>query len=606
MASHRRNITTDGVDDHANFSWLDLFRAVWFFLRDLRFVYTLNLVLLAFLYLYDFVPAYVFGRLVDFFTHYEPGMSLALPYEFAVFLGVSWMAVGHMRLITKNQLGNLAIEAQYRAKVEGFQRLMDYSLTWHQTENTGNKIQRITNGVTYLRNFMVLLSKEILFSLAAIPSVILIFGHFGLDYLLLVSLYIVAFFSTEWYFQSRIQRANNAYNRSLEQSSGAYFESANNVMTIKSLGVKEKVKAGVASREGDARNHNISVRQIGTLKWRIFQTINGLTIFVFVLMITHNAAIGTLTAGTIFTLYTYLMRLSKTAGDTGEMIMDALDAKSAVGRMMPIFLGDTATASGTKPFPKDWAAITINHGSFRYAASGESFALADVNLSVKRGEKLGVVGKSGSGKSTLAKLLLGLYTLDQGEFTIGHTPYAEISHEHVTQHISTVLQETELFNLSLRENLTLFKRVPAELVAKAVHIAKLDEVIAALPQGLDTLIGEKGYKLSGGERQRVGIARAICSNAEILVFDEATSALDSKTESIIQARLEIELDQKTMIIIAHRLSTLKNVDRIVVFDHGTIVEEGNFKELLKNARSRFARMYTLQHKQAKDAVGAAA
>src|SRR4029079_4808525 len=177
----------------------------------------------------------------------------------------------------------------------------------------------------------------------------------------------------------------------------------------------------------------------------------------------------------------------------------------------------------------------------------------------KRGEIVGVAGHSGSGKSTLIKLLLGLYHLDRGSLGVGGVPVVEIQHEQLVSNVSVVLQETELFNFSLRENITMMRDVSPALMERACEIACLGDVIAGLPEGLDTLIGERGYALSGGERQRVGIARALCRNASILLLDEATSALDSTTEQIVMQRLMAEHSaDRTMIIIAHRISTLKD------------------------------------------------
>src|SRR5262249_3678652 len=140
--------------------------------------------------------------------------------------------------------------------------------------------------------------------------------------------------------------------------------------------------------------------------------------------------------------------------------------------------------------------------------------------------------------------------------------------------IAVVLQETELFNFSLRENITMMRDAPPELLQRSCEIACLNEIIARLPDGLDTVVGERGYSLSGGERQRVGIARAICRNAPILLLDEATSALDSATEQMVMERLMAEhSSNRTMLIVAHRISTLKDADRIVVFDEGRLVEQ---------------------------------
>ena len=216
-------------------------------------------------------------------------------------------------------------------------------------------------------------------------------------------------------------------------------------------------------------------------------------------------------------------------------------------------------------------------------------------MHVKRNTKTGIAGLSGSGKSTLAKVILGLYALKSGSFKIGNEKYTrnyyDISHNETLSHITVVLQETELFNLSLHDNITMMRGEDPKLLDMAVEISELGEVINKLPDGLDSLIGEKGYMLSGGERQRLGIARAIYKNAPIVILDEATSSLDSETEGKIMQKLLGEYGKdKTFLIIAHRLGTLKYTDNIAVMDEGRVVEEGSYDELMNNSTSVFYRM----------------
>jgi len=170
----------------------------------------------------------------------------------------------------------------------------------------------------------------------------------------------------------------------------------------------------------------------------------------------------------------------------------------------------------------------------------------------------------------------------------------EFKHTSITDTVGVVLQEAEMFNLSLLENVTISStKVDAEKFKKAAQISQLEPIIKQLPSGLNTLIGEKGYQLSGGQRQRVGIARAVYKDSSILVLDEATSALDSKTEDLIQKSLDKHLKNATMLIIAHRLSTLRNVDRIIMMEKGKIIESGTFEQLLQQ-RGKFYELYQLQ------------
>jgi ABC-type multidrug transport system fused ATPase/permease subunit len=322
-----------------------------------------------------------------------------------------------------------------------------------------------------------------------------------------------------------------------------------------------------------------------------FQIHNAICWGTYLLFIAFMVMRGELSAGFFLTYATYFDKLREAAVDFTDRFQLMIERKSNLGRMMPLFWIDNRLPQGTREFPIEWHGIYVRGAVFRY---DDKPAMGPLSLEVKRGEIVGIAGPSGSGKSTLIKLLLGLYQLEGGSLQIGHVRISDIRHEELISNIAVVLQETELFNFSLRENITMMRDVPAGILQRACEVACLTDIIARLPDRLETIIGEHGYSLSGGERQRVGIARAICRNAPILLLDEATSALDSVTERIVMKRLMDEHNGRTMIIVAHRISTLKKADRILVFDQGRLVEQGRFQDLTEDRESRFGTMYALQ------------
>ena len=314
-------------------------------------------------------------------------------------------------------------------------------------------------------------------------------------------------------------------------------------------------------------------------------------------MIYSDFVVGLLLIGNISIMFKYYSSLTNSSYWLAVSTDEAQESMYAVNRMYPIFNEKPDNYFGNQIFPTDWQKISIKDAKFTYSGQNkEQSAIQSISLTINKNDKIGIVGHSGSGKSTLAKLLIGLYQLESGDFKIGDTNYYDIDHKNITDNISIVLQETELFNMSFKENITLLKDLDIELFQKAVRISQLEELLEGLPEGLETKLGEKGHKLSGGQKQRIGIARAIYTNAPVIIFDEATSALDTKTEELIQQQLDTELENKTLIFIAHRLSTLKNMNRIIVFENGNIIEDGNFNQLVEDNKSVF---YELWHSQTK-------
>lgn len=304
---------------------------------------------------------------------------------------------------------------------------------------------------------------------------------------------------------------------------------------------------------------------------------------VFALAFILSTGIEPATKGALFLAFNYFMNISRFMWDFNgiyrrleEALTDAalfIEYTDAVA---------TITDKSNECLRVDRGAIEFNNVHFSHSSNTNDPIFKKFNLSITPGEKVGLVGHSGAGKSTLASLLLRFVDVDNGAINIDTQDIRDVTQSSLHHNIAYVPQEPSLFHRTLRENIAYGKTNATEAeIRRAAKQSHALEFIEKLPQGFDTLVGERGVKLSGGQRQRIAIARAILKDAPILILDEATSALDSESEKLIQASLETLMKGRTSIVIAHRLSTIAKLDRIIVLENGTIAEDGTHSDLLQ-------------------------
>jgi subfamily B ATP-binding cassette protein HlyB/CyaB len=266
----------------------------------------------------------------------------------------------------------------------------------------------------------------------------------------------------------------------------------------------------------------------------------------------------------------------------------------SVQRLGDILNTRTEMAGNKSALPPLAGQITLDEVVFRYTPDGPE-VLKSISLDIAAGEVIGIVGRSGSGKSTLTKLVQRLYVPERGRVMVDGIDLALADASSLRRQIGVVLQENVLFACTIRENIALADTgAPLEAVIQAAKLAGAHEFILELPEGYDTMVGEHGSTLSGGQRQRMAIARALMSNPRVLIFDEATSALDYESERIIQDNMKAICKGRTVIIIAHRLSAVRDANRIVVMERGQIVEAGSHAELLRREAGHYSRLHRLQ------------
>jgi len=462
-----------------------------------------------------------------------------------------------------------------------FFRLQFLSFSYLDGQKTGRLLSKYAFDTQKVEGFLYMILNQLLPDLVMGVAILIILAWMNWVLLLVLLLCIPIYATAKFIFFGKIKKVNNENRLAQEKLTGTASEYISALRLVRSFGEEEQAEQALDHSSTTFATTRVSQSYVNAL----FGTYVHVGMQILSLVVIAGGAImsinGQITIGTLFAFmagFGYILQPIHMFIGMSEQYFAAQEGYISIKELV-----DSKYVEkwhGERREERITGDISYENVSFFYPSAPDKKVINNLNLMFKTGESIAFVGPSGSGKSTLANLLLGLYAPTEGRILIDGVPQSEWDMRWIRRQMAVVMQDSILLSGSVFDNIR-FARPSAtpDEVHHAAQQANAEEFILRMPEGYDTLVGERGGTLSGGQRQRIAIARSILRNPPVLILDEATSALDYESERLIQEALERLSEGRTVITIAHRLSTIKNADRIIVLRDGVIVEQGNYKEL---------------------------
>ena len=551
--------------------------------KDLKIRVSFSVVALVFAKIASVSTPLVLGSAVNSLTDLSSGINLIMlaPVALIVAYGAAKVISFTFVAVRDALFSKVSQHSIRKISLNMFKHLHNLSLQFHLNRQTGalaKYIDRGTKGIDFLLRYVLFNVVPTFFEIFLVAGIL--FYLYGVWYavvtLTTIGLYsYLSFQITEWrnIFREKMNRADNDVSTKMIDSllnfeTVKYFNNEKYEFNRLDESLKDYELAANQSR------HSLSLLNVA----QTFIIMLGITIML--VMSAYGIKNGDIDVGGFVVINAYMLQLYQPLNFLGSVYREIRQALTDMENMFSLLEVSTVSKDSTEDIPQNINAdIRFNKVSFDYDV--RRTIIKDISFTVPNGKKVAIVGPTGAGKSTISRLLFKFYNPKAGEIYINNININKVSQESLRQLIGVVPQDTVLFNDTIYYNIAYGKIEATEKeVISAAKNSDIHDFISALPDGYETVVGERGLKLSGGEKQRVAIARTILKNPKIFFFDEATSALDSSTEKEIQKNLENVSRNKTTLIIAHRLSTAANADNIIVLDKGVITEQGTHESLL--------------------------
>jgi ATP-binding cassette subfamily B multidrug efflux pump len=553
----------------------------WFFKKHWK-RYTTAIILLVIVGVIEVIPPKLVGVAID--EIHQNTLTSERLLQMLVFYGGLIVVIYAITYVWMYQLFGGAFLVERSLRSQFMRHLLKMTPTFYERNRTGDLMARATNdlkAISMTAGFGILTLIDSSVFLVTILLTMGILISWKLTFAALLPLPLMALIMNIYgkKIHKRFTSAQDAFGEMNDQ----VLETVSGVRVIRAYVQEKASEQGFKNLTDDVYQKNIAVAKIDSLFEPTIKVLVGISYLIGLgygaYLVFHNE----ITLGELVSFNVYLGMLIWPMFAVGELINIMQRGNASLDRVYETLAYQPDVKDADKTCPVELPeTITFDHVSFRYPSSQVDI-LSDLTLSLKRGQTLGVVGRTGSGKTTLLKQLLREYPLGKGKITISDIPLESIAKDQSGSWLGYVPQEQILFSRTMQENIRFGRRDASDQELDAVlHAASLKQDIEMLPDGLDTLVGEKGVALSGGQKQRVSIARALLIDPEILILDDSMSAVDAKTEAKIIRNIRDERAGKTTFISTHRLSAVQHADWILVLDEGRIVEQGTHEQLLRN------------------------